>query len=241
VLVLCAAGNQVGFVVFPAAYEEVIAVAASTVDDEIWSGSCRGPAVDITAPGASVWRAEVDTSTGTVQHVVKRGDGTSFAVAGTAGVAALWLSFHKRSALIEKYGKDRLASIFKQLLQSTCRTPNGWDTGSFGAGIVHDGLERIVHLLAPASRSGVSRALAEFLRTDETHLPAVLREVGDELAFNIGADPALRQRLIEASSKPAVTPRAARGPRAKAARADLGAARRRLSGRGSAKLKKALR
>ena len=205
VIVLCAAGNQVGFVVFPAAYEEVIAVAASTIDDEIWTGSCRGPAVDITAPGASVWRAEVDTSSGTVQHVVKRGDGTSFAVAGTAGVAVLWLSFHKRSTLIEKYGKDRLASIFKQLLQSTCRTPNGWDAGLFGAGIVHakrlleaplpvfpragglraagkrmvsiedDVLERIVHLLAPASRSGVSRALAEFMRTDETQLPAVLR------------------------------------------------------------------
>jgi thermitase len=271
VIVLCAAGNQVGFVVFPAAYEEVIAVAASTIDDDIWSGSCRGPAVDITAPGASVWRAEVDNSTGTVQYVVKRGDGTSFAVAGAAGVAALWLSFHKRATLIEKYGKNRLASIFKQLLQSTCRTPSGWDTGSFGAGIVHakrlldaplpaiakagglrtaakravsiedDVLERIVHLLTPASRSGVSRALADFLRTDESQLPAILRDVGDEVAFNIGADPALRQRLIDASSEAAAAPRAARGPRAKAARVDLSVARRRLSTQGSARLKRALR
>jgi thermitase len=50
VIVLCAAGNQVRFVVFPAAFDEVIAVAASTIDDEAWTGSCRGPAVDITPP-----------------------------------------------------------------------------------------------------------------------------------------------------------------------------------------------
>ena len=267
VIVLCAAGNQVHFVVFPAAFDEVIAVAASTIDDATWSGSCRGPAVDITAPGASVWRAQVNSSNGSTQHVVQRGSGTSFAVAGTAGLAALWLSFHGRPALIEKYGKNRLASIFKQLLQSTCRTPAGWDTGSFGTGIAHarrlleaplpafpragglratarrmvslddDVFERLVHLLTPASRSGVARALADFLRVSEADLPAVLHDVGDELAFNIGADPALRQRLIVASSAPAAP---ARGVRARSGRADMVSARRRLSGQGSPKLRRAL-
>ena len=268
VIVLCAAGNEVYFVVFPAAFDEVIAVAASTIGDEPWSGSCRGPAVDVTAPGASVWRAEVVRSSGSIQNTVKRGNGTSFAVAGTAGLAALWLSFHGRSTLIQKYGKDRLASVFKQLLQSTCRKPSGWDTGSFGTGIVHarrlleaplpafpragglratarrpvsiddDVFERIVHLLAPASRSDVSRALAEFLRISETELPAVLHDVGDELAFNIGTDPALRERLIRASTTRAAAPRAIR---AKSAQPELTAARRRLLSRGSAKLKKAMR
>ena len=267
VIVLCAAGNQVHFVVFPAAFDEVIAVAASTIGDETWSGSCRGPAVDITAPGASVWRAEVVKSSGSIQHIVKRGSGTSFAVAGTAGLAALWLSFHGRSTLIAKYGKNRLASVFKQLLQSTCRTPSGWDTASFGAGIPHarrlleaplpsfpragglraterrmvsvddDVFERIVHLLAPAARSGVARALAEFLRVSEADLPAVLHDVGDELAFNIGTDPALRERLIVASGVRAAAPR---GVRARSARPDLAIARRRLSGHGSARLRKAL-
>lgn len=267
VIVLCAAGNQVYFVVFPAAFDEVIAVAASTIGDETWPGSCRGPAVDITAPGASVWRAEVVKSSGSIQHIVKRGSGTSFAVAGTAGLAALWLSFHGRSTLIAKYGKNRLASVFKQLLQSTCRTPSGWDTASFGAGIAHarrlleaplpsfpragglratarrmvsvddDVFERIVHLLAPATRSGVARALAEFLRVSEADLPAVLHDVGDELAFNIGTDRALRERLIVAGGVRAAAPR---GVRARSARPDLAIARRRLSGHGSARLRKAL-
>jgi serine protease len=264
VIVLCAAGNEVYFVVFPAAFDEVIAVAASTIGDEPWPGSCRGPAVDVTAPGASVWRAEVVRTNGSIQNRVKRGSGTSFAVAGTAGLAALWLSFHGRSTLIQKYGKDRLASVFKQLLQSTCRKPSGWDTGSFGAGIVHarrlleaplpefpkagglratarrlvsiddDVFERIVHVLAPASRSGVSQALAEFLRVSEAELPAVLHDVGDELAFNIGADPALRDRLMRAST---ARSGAARGIRARSARTELTAARRRLLKRGSGKLK----
>ena len=198
---------------------------------------------------------------------MKRGNGTSFAVAGTAGLAALWLSFHGRSALIQKYGKNRLASVVKQLLQATCRKPSGWDTGSLGTGIVHakrllepplpaspragglratarrpvsidaDVFERIVHVLAPASRSGVARALAEFLRVSEAELPAVLHDVGDELAFNIGVDPALRDRLMRASTARSGT---ARGVRAAAARTDLTAARRRLSSRGSPRIRKAL-
>ena len=75
VIVLCAAGNQVGFVVFPAAFDEVIAVAASTMDDQHWAGSCRGPAVDITAPGSSVWRARTERRCGA--HARRAGHGRS--------------------------------------------------------------------------------------------------------------------------------------------------------------------
>jgi thermitase len=268
VIVLCAAGNQVRFVVFPAAFDEVIAVAASTVRDEEWSGSCRGPAVDITAPGASVWRAEVVRANGSAAHAVRRGSGTSFAVAAAAGLAVLWLSYHGRSTLIAKYSKDRLASVFKQVLQSSCRTPADWDTGSFGPGIVHakrlleaplppaaparglrgiqrrmvsiddDRLERIVHLLSPAPRSGVAAAIAELLAVDESSLPLVLQDVGDEIAFTIGIDSALRARLIDASRPPAVR-RAA--PRAAAGRVDLAAARRRLAAKSSRRLGRVVR
>jgi len=250
VIVLCAAGNQVRFVVFPAAFDEVIAVAASRIDDTPWPGSCRGPAVDITAPGSSVWRAKTALKNGVEQYAVQRGSGTSYAVAQTAGIAALWLSFHGRGGLIARYGKDRLTTVFKQLLQDTCRTPAGWDTGDFGPGIVHAerllsaalpaiatavgarsvrrravsddraALELLVHQLTPAPRSGVARAVADLLHVDETALPDVLDDVGAELAMRVGTDPLLRQQLREAASS-----FAGRGPR-RAARAVRAAGRR---------------
>ena len=134
-IVLAAAGNQVGVVVFPAAFDETIAVAASTFDDEEWAGSSRGDAVDISAPGASVWRARVERgSDGGFDFSVNRGNGTSFAVATTAGVAALWVSFHGFKNLVSRYGAAPIARVFKSLLQSTCRTPPGWDTANFGPG-----------------------------------------------------------------------------------------------------------
>jgi thermitase len=230
VIVLCAAGNQVRFVVFPAAFDEVIAVAASTIDDQPWAGSCRGPAVDITAPGSSVWRARSELKDGAEQYTVERGSGTSYAVAPTAGVAALWLSYCGRGALIARYGRNRLASVFKQLLQQTCRKVAGWDTQDFGPGIVNakalleaalpanpparglrgirrravsadgDALEVLVHQLAPAPRSGVARALAQFLNVNEAQLPDALDDVGQELAVAVGTDKVLRERLQQAAS-----------------------------------------
>jgi thermitase len=230
VIVLCAAGNYVGFVVFPAAFDEVIAVAASRIDDEPWDGSCRGAAVDITAPGSSVWRASTESDDGAEQYDVSRGSGTSFAVALTAGVAALWLSYHGRTRLIALYGRDRLAAVFKQLLQRTCRTPSGWDASDYGPGIVNARalldarlpahapapgsrillrravsddravLEQLVHQLAPAPRSGVARALAEMLKVDESALPRALDDVGAELAMAVGTDPVLRRQLRDAAN-----------------------------------------
>jgi thermitase len=229
VIVLCAAGNQVRFVVFPAAFDEVIAVAASRIDDEPWDGSCRGPAVDITAPGSSVWRARTELHDAVERYEVLRGSGTSYAVAATAGIAALWLSYHGRRALAARYGKDRLPAVFKQILQRSCRTPSQWDTRDFGPGIANARallgaqlpanapargsrslrrravsedravLELLVHQLGPAPRSGVARALAEFLRVDESALPDALDDVGAELAMAVGTDSVLRQRLRDAS------------------------------------------
>jgi subtilisin family serine protease len=47
VIVLAAAGNCEGTVVWPARYDNCIAV----VRDAPWRGSCHGAAVDISAPG----------------------------------------------------------------------------------------------------------------------------------------------------------------------------------------------
>jgi serine protease len=137
VIVAAAAGNVVRFVVWPAAYDEVIAVAASNAKGETWSGSCRGKKVDITAPGESVWYAgSQKNDDSSITYGIGQGNGTSFAVAAVAGIAALWLSYHDRQKLIEKYGVENIPALFNHMLIKSCNLPVGWDINNFGAGIV---------------------------------------------------------------------------------------------------------
>jgi hypothetical protein len=137
VIVCAAAGNYVGYVVWPAAYDEVIAVAASNARRKTWWASSRGSQVDVTAPGESVWRAQVYQNNDQLQNDVLRGSGTSFAVAAVAGVAALWLSLHGREKLIERYGAEKIPFIFNQILRKSCDEVPAWDPGDFGAGLVN--------------------------------------------------------------------------------------------------------
>jgi serine protease len=135
VIVLAAAGNCVGFVVFPAAYSEVVAVAACDAGLGIWKGSSRGPAVDVTAPGDRVWHAVANRDDALSN--VGQGSGTSYAVATVAGVAALWLARHGRNRIIQACGgREKVAPTFLQLLRATARTVPGWPAGRFGGGLV---------------------------------------------------------------------------------------------------------
>lgn len=228
VIVLCAAGNEVRFVVFPAAYDGVIAVAASRVDDREWPGSCRGPAVDITAPGSSVWRARTVKRGDDHVFSVERGSGTSYAVAQVAGIAALWLSRHGRASLVARYGKARLSRIFRAILQDTCRTPQDWNRDDFGPGIADARavlqaslpevpparavrrsadadvprdrpLDWLVHLLASAPSSAVIRVLSDLLRIPESRLDSALDDIGAELATRVGVDGVFREQLRAAA------------------------------------------
>lgn len=130
VIVCAAAGNEVGCVVWPARYEETIAVAGSNVDRAAWPGSCRGDAVDVTAPAESVWRATVSKD-GT--PLVARSSGTSYAVALTAAVAAMWLSYRRRE--LAKLAPAEIPELFRQLLKDTASSCHSLDA-RFGAGIV---------------------------------------------------------------------------------------------------------
>jgi Subtilase family len=134
-IVLAAAGNQWPFVVYPAKLDNVVAVAASNADDKPWRGSASGPAVDITAPGESVWRAYAHKVSGVVRFDTERSSGTSYATATTAGVCALWLQHHGVAALRARYG-GRLASVFMDLLKAHCRAVPGWNTRRYGPGLV---------------------------------------------------------------------------------------------------------
>lgn len=221
VIVCAAAGNIFGAndvlhaVVWPAAYSEVLAVAASNAINAPWKGSSRGPQVDITAPGESVWHATAKK--GQPLRDVARGHGTSFAVATTAGVAALWLAYHGRENLIATFGANRIASVFRQIVVTQgCTRPAGWKTDLFGAGIIdaHKVLsaplpaaeamatkaivkqarfDQFASLFDDVPRADLRRGLASFLRTTEAQLPARLEEVGDELVYHFFSDGQLRR------------------------------------------------
>ena len=135
VIVLAAAGNCVATVVWPARYAEVIAIGGVNKNDKPWRGSCSGAEVAISAPAEFVPRAKRSAPTDPLD-VVDGGQGTSFAVALSAGIAALWLAHHGRDRLISllKPG-ETLSARFRALLAATARVPQGFDTANFGAGI----------------------------------------------------------------------------------------------------------
>lgn len=136
VIVVAAAGNCVGEVVWPARYDEVIAIAGVNEASKPWQGSCRGPSVAVSAPAEFVRRAD-GTDTAIPPAAVSGGQGTSFAVAMTAGIAALWLAYHGRAELIAQLPAGRtLQDQFRRLLRRTAQTPPGFDTRKYGAGIV---------------------------------------------------------------------------------------------------------
>ncbi|MHC2390857.1 serine protease [Bradyrhizobium liaoningense] len=103
VIVLAAAGNCVSEVVWPARYAEVIALGGINEAFKPWRGSCSGPAVAFSGPAEFVLRADAKHPNG--ELAVSGGQGTSFATALTAGIAALWLAFHGRDALLRSCRK----------------------------------------------------------------------------------------------------------------------------------------
>ncbi len=137
VIVVAAAGTFIPYVVWPAAYDEVIAVAGSNVRREIWWGSSRGPQVDVTAPGESVWYAKSEKKNGEIKYNVLQGSGTSFSAPEVAGVAALWLAHHGRAQLIQRYGAEKIPFIFNQILRDSCEKFPTWKPNQFGEGIVN--------------------------------------------------------------------------------------------------------
>lgn len=138
VIVLAAAGNCVRFVVWPARYDDCIAVAGTNWQHRPWRGSCRGAAVDISAPGENVLRARTVPGQAPSAAHVGQGQGTSFAVALTAGAAALWLAHHGRANLVAaaRARSETLQEMFRRLVRATASRPAGWDAFSMGAGVV---------------------------------------------------------------------------------------------------------
>lgn len=134
VIVLAAAGNCVGTVVWPARFDDCIAVSATDSADRRWPGSSHGAAVAVSAPGQNVIKANL----GPGGTAVGQAQGTSYAVALTAGVAALWLAHHGRPNLVAaaRARGETLQVMFRRLVRATARRPDEWDPFEMGAGIV---------------------------------------------------------------------------------------------------------
>ena len=172
-IVLAAAGNCVRLVVWPARYDECIAVAATNADDQPWPGTCRGAAVDISAPGQNVYRAVVPPDGPSGADSVGQGQGTSFAVALTAGIAALWVAHHGRANVVAaaRARGETVQAMFQRLLRATARRPHPWDAQAMGPGIVDAralleadfdmALGRELTSVRTSTRSGVASLIAD--------------------------------------------------------------------------------
>ncbi len=223
VIVLAAAGNVWPFVVYPARFDEVLAIAACNCLRQEWSDSASGSTVDITAPGESVWRAltEDDGSFSTGPS-----SGTSYAVAMTAGATACWLAFHGRNKLIDRYGKANLASVFKEVLTTSGFTrPSNWDTRNFGVGILNvrkllsaplpgsvaargmlpvaDGpqlrnrFDQLAEFFPANKQATVRKSLCRMLGAKESDLNEMLDGVGEELTYHVAVDSDMRTMLMQ--------------------------------------------
>jgi serine protease len=139
IIIVAAAGNFVPYVVWPAAYEEVIAVTGCDVQREIWKGSARGSRVDVTAPCDSVWcaKTEKDKDNDQIKYDVEPGTGTSLCTPQVAGIAALWLSYHGREQLIKRYGVENIPGVFNQILRNSCEKFPAWKPNEFGEGLLN--------------------------------------------------------------------------------------------------------
>jgi hypothetical protein len=221
VIICAAAGNYVGFVVWPASYAEVIAVGGCTVERTPWWGSSRGRRVDISGPAQHVWRAVIDEQQ---RPQIGPSDGTSFAAATVAGVAALWLAHHGRDFLLDRYaGQVTLSQVFRCLLVRTAEPFASPRVRGLGAGIVNarrllaaplptpnevqvTGPEPLTAALPPRAgmlpqlssvfdqlpATALQRRIATLTGVPAGEVEERLAGLGDELLFHLVTQPALR-------------------------------------------------
>lgn len=139
IIVMSAAGNCVGLVVWPARYAEMISVGGTNVNHAKWKGSSTGARVDFAAPAEQVWKA-LRSDTVAQTNAITPGQGTSFATALSAGIAALWLDRHGRAAVIAA-ARQRgvpVQDLFRAAVRQTANRPAGFPSG-LGAGVIDAG------------------------------------------------------------------------------------------------------
>ncbi len=186
IIVCAAAGNCVQpIVVYPASDPNVIALAGIDHNDKPWKGTSRGPKIDVAAPAENVFVARRTPSDGGV-GTVKPSQGTSFATALTAGVAALWIAHFGRDAIRAQAQANgvNVHHLFRAALRKTARPPKSgtWDTANFGAGIVD--AEALLNL--PLDQIPAAPPMPEAVSTDDPE--AALNSIMTEAVSRRQAD-----------------------------------------------------
>jgi subtilisin family serine protease len=131
IVLIAAAGNEGGPVSYPAAYPEVIAVAAIDSNDAVPSWSNSGPEIDLAAPGVNI----LSTYKGSTYSTLS---GTSMAAPHVAGAAALVMTLPVPAVYdLDGDGAWDPAEVQRRL-QDTAQDagPSGFDP-YYGWGIVN--------------------------------------------------------------------------------------------------------
>jgi subtilisin family serine protease len=145
ILSIAASGNSGGVVAYPAAFPDVMGIAATTIDDRRASYSNSGAQVEMAAPGGttsssiySTWPANVNcrsTGSASPQSTYCNSEGTSMSAAIVTGAAALLWSVNP----------DQTAEDIRQLLRDTA-TPVNATVAEVGSGRLdlHAALRRLL-------------------------------------------------------------------------------------------------
>jgi thermitase len=172
IIVIAAAGQTfpVNLIPLPARLPGVIAVSASSKEKKPWKEGFTGKDIAWAAPGEDICHIkakQVGSSSATgnsadkvvnlfgrngeqlsFTDVLVCASGTSYSTAYTAAAAALWLQYHSREKLHERYGRKNISSLFKTIaMQYAMDVPPDWDQNKHGAGILN--IQRLIEAPLP--------------------------------------------------------------------------------------------
>lgn len=142
-IVVCAAGNCFGKVVFPARFSlQGLTAAVAAVDHALspWEKTSKGDAVTVSAFGEAVWGAKKNAGSDPNDRIAPT-QGTTLASSLTAGTAALWIAAHGGGQAVRDAAHNAgvtVQKLFNDALQATAFRPSGWAQG-MGAGLVNAG------------------------------------------------------------------------------------------------------
>ncbi len=178
VIVMAAAGNCTPIVAWPAAYDACIAVSGITHEGKKWRGAATGKEVDFSAPAEFVYHA-MRNKPEQDKDINKPGQGTSFAVAISAGIAALWLERFGRDALIANLAPgESLMQRFRTMAKRTATPGPNWKKHELGAGIIN--AHKLLHtypFIDLAGFSAMANAASEIKPINDTSNAEMIREL----------------------------------------------------------------